>query len=310
MPETVMLFFLVSHKGGVGKTTLALALAEYLSRAPRRRKVCILEFDFFGPCLEYLLDFKHRKDVYFNDYIDAWSNGRPESRKPICHWLWEPNMGNGAKRGDVKVLPARPDLAATGPILRYFDIDRLVHFGDEMLTAILSSLVDAGIESVICDFHPGMHGWVSSLLASVMGRENTRARPILCTGQDPSSLVGGLLAGQTVRAAVGSKAGDRKQATGRFWLVARYLDRPMPAYLTGSHQLVRELELQSGKDNGELALCRFKLAVEQAAQLAKCAAVGTDLAIASRIGMSSGSLLAALRQNEQIQAVCSALTGD
>jgi hypothetical protein len=302
-------FFLVSHKGGVGKTTLALALAEYLSRAPRKRSVCILEFDFFGPCLDYLLEFKHRTKNYFNDFISSFSGPRwtPAS---LASCLWRPQMGKEAGRGSVTVMPARPGLSDTAPIIRFLDIDHSVNFAREMFGVMLDDLSKQGVQTVICDFHPGMHGWVGSLLGTAMLREKTRLHPVLCTGQDAPSLVGGLVAGQSLRIAVDCEIPSGANGNGNFHLVARCFDMEPPAYLRDRDHLIRELEVLSKKDPARFSGVRLKLALEQASQLADCAAIGNDPDVASRIDQTSPSLLAALEANEQVQGICKSYSGE
>ena len=51
-----------SHKGGVGKTTIALLLAKYW--AMTRKKVCVIDFDFLGSGINNLFKIEELPDFY------------------------------------------------------------------------------------------------------------------------------------------------------------------------------------------------------------------------------------------------------
>lgn len=63
-----------SSKGGVGKSSIALALASCLAlQQGEAHKVCLIDLDFFGPTLNYIVP-RERPDldrVYLNDFIWA-----------------------------------------------------------------------------------------------------------------------------------------------------------------------------------------------------------------------------------------------
>jgi len=56
-----------SHKGGVGKTTVALLLAKYA--AISLRQTCFMDFDFIGSGISDLLDLKNKPRKYVEDYF-------------------------------------------------------------------------------------------------------------------------------------------------------------------------------------------------------------------------------------------------
>ena len=55
-----MLIYIFSPKGGVGKTTLSLALAEYISK---EQTICVVEFDFSPGDFAAILDLDISRNV-------------------------------------------------------------------------------------------------------------------------------------------------------------------------------------------------------------------------------------------------------
>ena len=66
----------VSSKGGVGKTTVAMAVAMALARRPEAEraqpnKVCLIDLDLFGPTLTYCAGHLHTSHRYLNEFVWA-----------------------------------------------------------------------------------------------------------------------------------------------------------------------------------------------------------------------------------------------
>ncbi len=58
-----------SHKGGVGKTTIALLLAKYASN--NGRNVHVVDFDFLGAGIADLIRLEGKPDRYLESYFNS-----------------------------------------------------------------------------------------------------------------------------------------------------------------------------------------------------------------------------------------------
>jgi len=71
--DPVQIISIVSTKGGVGKTSISIALASKISKLTKPdQKVCLVELDIFGPSLNYGITRLGLDGYYLNDFI--WAN--------------------------------------------------------------------------------------------------------------------------------------------------------------------------------------------------------------------------------------------
>ena len=139
-----------SHKGGVGKTTVAIALALELAR--RKRRVCVVDCDDEGPSLHYCLpvDATSQKDALF-----------------FCDWFCS-GMGTLPEGLVQRVIGVDGVSFVAGSFLGV-DITRLDEYVADLrqrsgagslvegrIAQLIQLLLDKDFDSVIVDTSPGL----------------------------------------------------------------------------------------------------------------------------------------------------------
>ncbi|MHA2251380.1 MAG: tyrosine-protein kinase family protein, partial [Candidatus Kariarchaeaceae archaeon] len=74
---------IISHKGGVGKTCIAINIAIYL--AQKGKNVCIIDNDFHGPSIH---TFFKPNGIWINDYL----LGNEKVEDTLQHYSTEYNL--------------------------------------------------------------------------------------------------------------------------------------------------------------------------------------------------------------------------
>ena len=159
-----------SHKGGVGKTTVALLLAKYA--AVSGRKVCVVDFDFIGSGMSDLLPMEKVPDRYLEHYFLC---AEPEdiglqtllgtyTDKDMAGQTFSLilNLGKSLpNEKDAEALAGLEDdmmgLIATEPHYREIETRTDV---------LLRKLKDHDVELTVIDCHPGL-GFVSETVRSM-----------------------------------------------------------------------------------------------------------------------------------------------
>jgi len=139
-----------SHKGGVGKTTVAAALAITLSKG---HKVCVVDCDTDGPSLFFSLPFKKpaKKSVlFFIDWLNSDTNELPLEKIPKTNINGKDIycIPGSFLPSDINLLAelqhgGRPENA------NYF-------FLQSRIMQLLEKLYDHGFDCVIFDTGPGL----------------------------------------------------------------------------------------------------------------------------------------------------------
>lgn len=148
-----------SHKGGAGKTTLALALAKAWSVAERR--TCVVDLDFVGSGLEDAILLKRPRErvepvllygepAILDELVGSYSD-RDIRERPIGLVLnaGRPLAANPDQAAEVEG-PTRDEAAVAAGLE---GMDGPIRDG---LRRLLAALAEAGYERCILDCHPGL----------------------------------------------------------------------------------------------------------------------------------------------------------
>ncbi len=176
MTKKMKLVAIHSHKGGVGKTTIALNLAK--QAAKRGKKVCVVDCDFIGAGVADLIKLKRSPKSYIDTFLLA-----AEPHKFEIHTLIGEYTDKGiGKKQVVSIILSLFRGARVGKNQRA-ESKRLAAREDEMLRlaadesnyreiqmkmpVLIEGLEALGYELVVVDCHPGL-GLVSTTLRSLV----------------------------------------------------------------------------------------------------------------------------------------------
>ena len=163
-----------SHKGGVGKTTIAIAMASRL--AEEGRKVCIVDCDELGPSLHYYLPVKpglQKNVVFFSDWF--CSEGDETAQRRLIEGMVQQVAGS---KGMISFVPG----SFIGVDLTRLDSAqhslRIKH-GTEAVRDKLRGLIDTllkvhGFDSVIIDTSPGLKDLSLDVLMACLNVRGSR----------------------------------------------------------------------------------------------------------------------------------------
>jgi Mrp family chromosome partitioning ATPase len=176
-----------SHKGGVGKTTVAIALA--LELANRRRRVCVVDCDDEGPSLHFYLpvDAAGQKDVrFFCDWFCTDQSSLPQGLVQPVHEVDRVSFIAGSFLG---VDITRLDEYVTLSRQRSNSESRV----EGRIVLLIQLLRKEGFNSVILDTSPGLDRLSLDVLAASIRIKGSRVfvmrpRPVdigqLCLEED------------------------------------------------------------------------------------------------------------------------------
>ncbi len=137
MNTTPRLVSIHSHKGGVGKSTLALFLAcKIAEQASAKSKVCLLDFDYVGPSLGFAMGF------------DTTSGIQRRRRLPLHSWFDQQSSPADLDASDIKNYIWRPRPSVSGRPRRHAPLHLLC---SSMTTAGVVTMERADIASVTGD---------------------------------------------------------------------------------------------------------------------------------------------------------------
>jgi len=153
-----------SHKGGAGKTTLALMIAK--AQAMSGQKVCAVDLDFIGSGFEHLLDVP-RPDKFLEDYLTK-APGSPKLPKLEEMITSYSDEETGAFKVDLVFNLAGSMLNNKEPerrkLLALIGLEPDQNIAVRAVMLFLSGLKEAGYDTVLLDCHPGLAYLSRSLL--------------------------------------------------------------------------------------------------------------------------------------------------
>lgn len=145
---------IVSQKGGVGKTLIALSLASLLAQD---HKVCLIELDFFGPTLAHLAGFDSQQEsskVYLNEYFKQhfdWARERGEDLPDIRSKELYDKVKWDTRNPNLKIVPCAIDRQLQDYMLRPILREVATGYIKSELFRLLTHLYDEEYQYVIFD---------------------------------------------------------------------------------------------------------------------------------------------------------------
>ncbi|GAH25294.1 unnamed protein product, partial [marine sediment metagenome] len=158
--QKVRIYTIHSQKGGVGKTSLAVAIAGW-SSSKHKLKTLIIDCDLTGTSLIDLFwkcDTKqqnHREIYYLNRLLLASPkafSGYEEGDMESTFYLTVPNCKN------LYYIPSSPVLKDIRSIVALISQENMLHFFQSRMTDILRLVVKNEIKTIIIDNPPGLFG--------------------------------------------------------------------------------------------------------------------------------------------------------
>ena len=178
MPRTrrkhnTRLFTLHSVKGGVGKTSLALAIASWCA-SHFKEETHLVDADMTGTNILdcFFPEENLLAELYLNDFLLATPDrylgflGRKNTALTQTEFV---NVPDGPK--GLKIFPSRSDLDSIRKIVPFLSQEWHLHFFQERLSDLVHAL-DGTFPNIIIDFPPGLFGF--SLAGFKVGQDILR----------------------------------------------------------------------------------------------------------------------------------------
>lgn len=170
------IFTLHSQKGGVGKTSIAMAIAGF-SAFHKNKKTLIIDADMTGASLSDMENLKHGEaKKFFNEFVLAKPhdfaefapitsrNAAEKAEKSMNHFCWEAEESEGK----IYFMPGSPHPKNIQKIVPLISQEDHLGFFRQRLEDILVTATMAGFEVVIIDHSPGVFGLSKSSLGLVL----------------------------------------------------------------------------------------------------------------------------------------------
>lgn len=187
-PNFPRLYTIHSQKGGVGKTSIAVAIAGFAAIF-HNKKTLIVDADLTGTSLIDIPNFSSNdasdvKPHYFNELILANPNefqkytpvtGSSDRQKGKSKRFLEPFYQSVPDYENISYLPASPslsDIQKTIPLIS--QEDHLSFFRLRMEDILVTAMLD-GFEVIIIDHPPGLYGISTASLNIVLDQKSNNA---------------------------------------------------------------------------------------------------------------------------------------
>jgi hypothetical protein len=164
-PTFPRLYTIHSQKGGVGKTTVSIAIAAWAAVYHKKRAL-IIDADMTGVSLIDIPDWKGNAEVqYFNDLILAKPNDFAKYGE-----IWFEKTANRSKDGiqkfcrripkwnKIKYMPASPCFEDISKVVPLITQENFLKFFQHRLEDIIAMVIKDQYEVIIIDHPPGLHG--------------------------------------------------------------------------------------------------------------------------------------------------------
>lgn len=183
--EFPRLYTIHSQKGGVGKTSVAIAIAGFAAIF-LEKKVLIIDADMTGVSLYDVVGWSGGKDPrYLNEILlapprryEAILNKRGDSGDDLHNYFH-----NVSECENIKYIPASPciaDIACLVPLMSQEDLHRFFRY---RLEDIIDAAIENQFEIIIIDNSPGLFGISKSTLE--IDLKKVKSQAIIVTSTDP-----------------------------------------------------------------------------------------------------------------------------
>ncbi|GEM_PF-3153881 len=173
------LISLHSHKGGCGKTTIAVLLATIYAR--QGKKICLLDLDLPAPSIQYSVKVESKE--FINTYF-ADLTGREQRKKNI------PDYIAVHRENDLEMhfILANPEREAIERSNQNITLDLETDVMKDRIEEILEYMKNNNYDYCILDLHPGFYALSKTVIQSI----NTSGSIILVSTLDRSHVEGTL----------------------------------------------------------------------------------------------------------------------
>lgn len=179
------LYTIHSQKGGVGKTSIAIAIAGFAAIF-HKKKALIIDADMTGVSLYDIAGWADGKTPrYLNEILlapprryEAIFNKRVDSNDSLHNYLH-----NVPECDNIKYIPASPcitDITCVVPLITQEDFHKFFRY---RLEDIITAAIESQFEVIIIDNSPGLFGISKSTLEIAL--KETESRAIIITSTDP-----------------------------------------------------------------------------------------------------------------------------
>lgn len=185
--QKVRIYTIHSQRGGVGKTSLAVAIAGW-SSSKHKLKTLIIDCDLTGTSLIDLFwkcDTKqqnHKEIHYLNRLLLASPiafSGYEKGDMESTFYLTVPNCKN------LYYIPSSPVLKDIRSIVALISQENMLHFFQSRMTDILSLVVKNEVKTIIIDNPPGLFGLSRAMInLEISSEDNWEKKALFITTSD------------------------------------------------------------------------------------------------------------------------------